>query len=65
LLRIPNRGHLQVARLADQARRLQGQLQDFLPSQIPVRQQQTAGHPQAAPAEDSMQAQLHPNSPAM
>jgi len=40
-------------------------LQDFLPSQIPIQQQQTTGHPQAAPAEDSMQAQLHPNSLAM
>ena len=64
-LRIPDQGHLQVARLADQARRLQGQLQDFLPSQVPIQQQQTEGHRQAAPAEDSMQAPLPPNSIAM
>ncbi len=64
-LRVPDRSHVQVARLADQARRLQGQLQDFLPSQVPIQQQQTTGHLQAAPAEDSMQAQLHPNSLAM
>ena len=63
--RIPDRSHVQVARLADQARRLQGQLQHFLPSQVPIQQQQTKGHPEAAPAKDSMQAQLHPNSLAM
>lgn len=28
----------QVARLAEQARRLQGQLRDFLPSQVPLSQ---------------------------
>lgn len=65
LLRIPDQGHLQVARLADQARRLQGRLHDFLPSQVPIQQQQTEGHCRVAPAEESMQAQLHPNSLAM
>ncbi|KAL0019139.1 hypothetical protein WJX79_008487 [Trebouxia sp. C0005] len=55
----------QVARLADQARRLQGRLHDFLPSQVPIQQQQTEGHCRVAPAEESMQAQLHPNSLAM
>ncbi len=65
LLRVPDRSDVQVARLAEQARRLQGQLQDFLPSQVPIQQQQIKGHHQAAPAEDHMQAQFHHNSLAM
>lgn len=54
--------HLQVARLADQARRLQGQLHDFLPSQVPLRQQQPLGLAPAAAPQNSMQPQVQPNS---
>ncbi|KAL3152259.1 hypothetical protein ABBQ32_001336 [Trebouxia sp. C0010 RCD-2024] len=39
----------QVARLAEQARRLQGQLQDFLPSQVPPPQPMQS-HDQAGPS---------------
>lgn len=56
--------HLQVALLADQARRLQGQLHDFLPSQVPLRQQQPLGLAPAGAPQSSMQPPVQPNSTA-
>ena len=39
----------QVARLAEQAQRLQGQLQDFLPSEVPLPQPMQGQHQAALP----------------